>query len=79
MFGFGIHSTVTKEILKQMPMRDQNEILQRVYDSRYSVPEMARFFRMPEQTIYNRIDAHRGRGPKKKPDASDHKELSHDQ
>lgn len=65
MFGLGggMHTAVTKAMFDQMPRRDQTEILQNLYNQGYSAPEIAKFFEMNTQTVYSRIDAHRGRGP----------------
>ena len=63
MFGNGIHKAVTVAQFTQMPRRDQDSVLQDIYDQGYSVPEISRFFNISPQTIYSRINAHRGRGP----------------
>jgi hypothetical protein len=60
-FGGGIHKEMTKEILNTLPKRDQAQILQNLYDKGYSVPDISKATDMPVQTLYNRIDAHRGR------------------
>ena len=63
MFGGGIHKEMTKEILKTMPKRDQNQVLQGLYDKGYSVPEISKATDIPQPTLYNRINATRGRKP----------------
>ena len=62
-FGGGIHQAVTVAQFAQMPRRDQDAILQNLYDQGYSAPDISKFFNMPVQTVYSRIVAHRGRGP----------------
>lgn len=59
--GFGIHAEVTKEMFNMMPKRDQNTLLQRIYDKGYTAKETGGFFGIPAPTVYSRIDAHRGR------------------
>jgi len=61
MFGSGIHKEMTKGILSTLPKRDQNEVLQGLYDKGYSVPEIAKATDIPAATLYNRINASRGR------------------
>jgi DNA-directed RNA polymerase specialized sigma24 family protein len=34
-----------------------------MYDEGYSGKEIGKFFGIPAQTVYSRIDANRGRGP----------------
>lgn len=65
MFGFGggIHQNFSLAMFQQMPRRDQDAVLQQLYDQNYSVPEIAKFTGIPAQTLYSRINAHRGRGP----------------
>ncbi|EOW9149368.1 MULTISPECIES: helix-turn-helix domain-containing protein [Vibrio] len=46
-----------------MHRRDQDQFLQYIYDAGYSVKEIAREYGLSPQTIYSRINAHRGRGP----------------
>jgi predicted DNA-binding protein YlxM (UPF0122 family) len=62
MFSLGIQKEINRAFFDQLPMRDQNEFLQQVYDNNYNVPEISKHLRMKPQTIYSRIDAHRGRG-----------------
>ena len=61
IFGGGIQKELTKEILDTLPKRDQTVILQNLYNKGYSVPDIAKATDIPAQTLYNRIDAHRGR------------------
>ena len=63
MFGFGIHAETTKQMFKNAPRRDQDQIMQGLYDKGYSVKEVANFLDVGLQSAYNRINAHRGRGP----------------
>lgn len=67
MFAIGIQKEINKSFFDQLPMRDQNEFLQQIYDNGYNVPEIAKHLRMSPQTIYSRIEAHRGRGAKPTP------------
>ena len=62
-FNNGIQKTFNRAIFDQMPRRDQDAALQHLYDQGYSVKEIAQFLDMPAQTLYSRINAHRGRGP----------------
>jgi len=64
MFPFGIQKEINSAFFDQLPMRDQNEFLQQIYDKHYSVSEIARHMGLKKDTIYSRIHAHRGRGPK---------------
>ena len=36
-------------------------MFQNLYDKGYSVPEIAKATNIPAPTLYNRVDAHRGR------------------
>ncbi|AWA88764.1 TPA: helix-turn-helix domain-containing protein [Vibrio parahaemolyticus] len=63
MFGFGIQKTINRGVFQQMHRRDQDQFLQYIYDAGYSVKEIAREYGLSPQTIYSRINAHRGRGP----------------
>lgn len=67
MFTFGMQGEFNRAMFDQMPRRDQNEVLQQMYDKGYSAKELAKFFVLPVQTIYSRINAHRGRGPQLDP------------
>jgi predicted DNA-binding protein YlxM (UPF0122 family) len=62
-FGGGIHKAVTKAMFDQMTRKDQTDVMQQLYDQGYSGKDIANFFEMNVQTIYSRINAHRGRGP----------------
>lgn len=64
MFSIGIQKEINKAFFDQLPMRDQNEFLQQIYDSGYNVSEIGKHLRVSPQTIYSRIEAHRGRGAK---------------
>jgi len=63
MFGLGIHAATTKQMFKNAPRKDQDQIMQGLYDQGYSVKEVANFLEVGVQSAYNRINAHRGRGP----------------
>lgn len=60
----GIHKATTIEIFRNAPRKDQNDMLQNLYDQGYSGKELADFFGIGSQAVYNRIDAHRGRSGK---------------
>lgn len=62
-FGGGIHAAVTKSMFDQMTRKDQNDVLQALYDQGYTGKDIAKFFGMSDQTVYSRINAHRGRSP----------------
>ncbi|HHK5991579.1 hypothetical protein [Neisseria sp. 27098_8_139] len=62
MFGFnGIHKEVTISMFQAMPRRDQDMVMQDLYDKGYNGKEIAKFFQLSEASVYNRIKAHRGR------------------
>jgi predicted DNA-binding protein YlxM (UPF0122 family) len=61
IFGGGIHKEISKEMLKTLPRKDQSTVLQGLYDKGYSVPEISKATEISQQSIYNRINAHRGR------------------
>lgn len=63
-FGIGIQGHFNRQIFATMPRRDQDQVLQGLYDQGYNVPDIESFLGIPSSTIYSRIDAHRGRGPK---------------
>jgi hypothetical protein len=63
----GIHGEITRSMFTQMPRRDQDSILQNLYDKGYSIPEISRFLEMPAPTLYSRVNAHRGRGTQLNP------------
>jgi predicted DNA-binding protein YlxM (UPF0122 family) len=63
MFGFGMQKTINRGVFLQMPRRDQDEFLQYLYDQGYSAKEIGKEYDIPVQSIYSRINAHRGRGP----------------
>ena len=41
-FDGGIHKEMTREIIKTLPKRDQDQVFQNLYDKGYSVPEIAK-------------------------------------
>ena len=61
-FDGGINKELVKSMLGTLPRRDQTQILQDLYNKGYSVPDIAKATDIAAPTIYNRIDAHRGRG-----------------
>ncbi len=61
-FNNGIQRSFNRAMFDQMPRKDQDEVLQQIYDSGYSVKDIAKTLNMNPQTLYSRIDAHRGRG-----------------
>lgn len=63
MFGFGMQRTINRGMFIQMPRRDQDEFLQYLYDNGYSAKEISKEYGIAVQSLYNRINAHRGRGP----------------
>jgi len=63
LFDGGIHKNFSLAMFRQAPRRDQDAVLQHLYDDGYSVPDISRFTGIPTQTLYSRINAHRGRGP----------------
>ncbi len=63
MFGFGIQGTINKGFFIQMARRDQDAFLQYLYDQGYSAKDISKNFDIPVPSVYNRINAHRGRGP----------------
>ena len=63
MFSNGIQRTINKAFLDQMPRKDQDEVLQQIYDEGYSVKDISKHLSLNEKTLYGRVDAHRGRGP----------------
>jgi transposase-like protein len=63
----GIQRQFNKVVFEQYPRKDQDEMLQQIYDSGYSVKDIAKLLNMNPQTLYSRIDAHRGRGPQLNP------------
>jgi len=67
MFFSGIQKEINRAFFDQLPMRDQGEFLQQLYDKGYNVPDIAKHMQMNSQTIYSRINAHRGRGAQLKP------------
>ena len=66
-FGGGIHKAVTKAMFDQMTRKDQTDVMQQLYNQGYSGKDIASFFGMNTQTVYSRINASRGRGPKLDP------------
>lgn len=60
-FNNGIQKEFNRAIFDQMPRKDQDEMLQQIYDKGYSVKDIAKLLNMNSQTLYSRINAHRGR------------------
>jgi hypothetical protein len=46
-FDGGIHKEMTREIIKTLPKRDQDQVFQNLYDKGYSVPEIAKATNIP--------------------------------
>lgn len=67
MFTSGIHKAFTVAMFNEMPRRDQDSVMQTLYDEGYSGKDIGKFLNKPAQTVYGRIDASRGRGPTLKP------------
>lgn len=63
MFSFGIQKSINRGSFNNMPRRDQDALLQYIYDQGYSVKEISNEYRIPAPTLYSRINAYRGRGP----------------
>jgi DNA-directed RNA polymerase specialized sigma24 family protein len=63
IFGGGIYNEMTRGMFNQMPRRDQNGVLQHLYDRGYSGKDISKALEIPVASVYNRIDATRGRGP----------------
>ncbi|MNF65805.1 putative ATPase subunit of terminase (gpP-like) [compost metagenome] len=63
LFSGGIQKEINRGFFLQLTRRDQDAFLQYLYNQGYSVPEISKEVNLPAPTIYNRIDAHRGRGP----------------
>lgn len=61
MFGSGMHKAVTVEMFRNSPRRDQDTMMQSLYDQGYSAKDISKFFGIGVQSVYNRITAHRGR------------------
>lgn len=63
MFTFGLQRTINRGVFLQILRRDQDQFLQYLYDEGYSARDISKEYDIPTQTIYSRINAHRGRGP----------------
>ncbi|MBE8232641.1 MAG: hypothetical protein HAW67_02815 [Endozoicomonadaceae bacterium] len=46
---------------KERPRLEQDRMLQALYDKGYNVSSIAKKLQLNQQTVYSRIDAHRGR------------------
>ncbi len=62
MFFNGIQREFNRAVLDQHPRKDQDELLQQIYDGGYNVKEIAKLMNITPQSLYTRINAHRGRG-----------------
>lgn len=60
----GIQKEINRGFFKTLARRDQDAFMQHLYDKGYSVPEIGKEMEVPTPTVYGRIDAHRGRGPR---------------
>lgn len=67
IFSNGIQREFNRAMFDQMPRKDQDEVLQQMYDKGYSVKDIAKILNMNPQTLYSRVNAHRGRGPQLSP------------
>ncbi len=56
-----IQDSFNKGVFQSMPRKDQDAMLQHMYDQGYTASEVGKFFGL--QSIAGRINAHRGRGP----------------
>lgn len=63
LFGITTLQThINRATFNAMPRRDQDSLLQYLYNQRYSVKEIANEYNLLPSSVYDRIDAHRGRG-----------------
>ena len=60
-FNGGMHKAVTVEMFLNSPRKDQDIMMQNLYDQGYSAKDISKFFGIGLQSVYNRINAHRGR------------------
>ena len=60
-FNGGMHKAVTVEMLLNSPRRDPDIMMQNLYDQGYSAKDISKFFGIGLQSVYNRINANRGR------------------
>ncbi len=61
---FGIttlQTHINRASFNTMPRRDQDAILQYLYNQGYSVKEIGNEYNIAHSSVYDRIDAHRGR------------------
>ncbi|TOY97368.1 hypothetical protein DI388_13585 [Escherichia coli] len=54
-------SRLSVAIHKTAPRRDQDLMMQALYDQGYSAKDISNFLGIGLQSVYNRINAHRGR------------------
>lgn len=54
---------INEGFFNEMNRIEQDRFLQYLYDRNNSVSSIAKKFSLSQQSIYNRINAHRGRGP----------------
>ncbi|AYO53398.1 helix-turn-helix domain-containing protein [Acinetobacter wuhouensis] len=62
---FGIitlQTHINRAMFNSMPRRDQDNLLQYLYDQGYSVKDIANEYGISANSLYDRINAHRGRG-----------------
>lgn len=57
-----LQTHINRASFNAIPRRDQDALLQYLYDRGYSVKEIANEYGLNISNVYDRIDAHRGRG-----------------
>lgn len=57
-----LQTHINRATFNAMPRRDQDTLLQYLYDKGYYVKEIANEYGLNSSNVYDRIDAHRGRG-----------------
>lgn len=68
LFSGGIYNETVRAMFEQMPRRDQNAVMQHLYDKGYTGKDIGNALGV--KNVYNRIDARRGRGPSEPSPAS---------
>ena len=57
-----LQTHINRAMFNAMPRRDQDNLLQYLYDQGYSVKDIANEYGLIATSLYDRINAHRGRG-----------------
>ncbi|WP_156188703.1 terminase gpP N-terminus-related DNA-binding protein [Acinetobacter indicus] len=57
-----LQTHINRAMFNAMPRRDQDAILQYLYNNGYSAKDIANEYGLNISSVYDRIDAHRGRG-----------------